>query len=324
MIIQFICNFLLAIFLLNLYLTKINHPNLLDKNILGYGSKKETKTGSGIVFSIILLINYTYYLFDQSLSELYPNKYYVFLIAIFILTIISFIDDLYSLDPIFRLICQLIIIYFSTTLINSYYFVIPIKIILFIYVIFWVYIINVTNFIDGSDGYLTVNAISFLLGIVIINQFLPNTYFSYWLAIILLPILLAFIYFNKPKAKLYMGDTGSVLIGYILGFCLLELITSKYWYLSIVLYAYPVLDCSLVTFNKIYSGKSIFNRNFSYFFQLPIKKIKKNNSKVLTISIIYNLMNLLIVFFILQTENKYLILLSVILSIIKIQIFRKI
>ena len=324
MIIQFICNFLLAIFLLNLYLKKINHPNLLDKNILGYGSKKKTKTGSGIVFSVILLINYTYFLFDQSLSEFYPNKYYVFLISIFILTIISFIDDLYSLDPIFRLISQLIIIYFSTALINSYYFVVPIKIILFIYVIFWVYIMNVTNFIDGSDGYLTVNAISFLLGIVIINQFLPNTYFSYWLAIILLPILLAFIYFNKPKAKLYMGDTGSVLIGYILGFCLLELITSKYWYLSIVLYAYPLLDCSLVTLNKIYAGKSIFNRNFSYFFQLPIKKLKKSNSKVLAISIIYNLINLLILYFILQTENKYLILLSVILSIIKIQIYRKI
>jgi UDP-N-acetylmuramyl pentapeptide phosphotransferase/UDP-N-acetylglucosamine-1-phosphate transferase len=322
MIIQFICNFLLTIFLLNLFLTKINKPDLLDKNILGFGSKK-TKTGSGIVFSIILLINYTYYLFDQSLSELYPNKYYVLLISIFILSTISFIDDLYSLDPIFRLVCQLIIIYFSTTLIDTYYFSVPIKIIMFLYIIFWVYIVNVTNFIDGSDGYLTVNAISFLLGIVIINQFLPNAYFSYWLAIILLPILLAFIYFNKPKAKLYMGDTGSVLIGYILGFCLLELITSQYWYLSIALYAYPVLDCSLVTLNKIYSGKSIFNRNFSYFFQLPFKN-SKNHYKVLSITIIYNFMNLLIVFFTLHTENKYLIILSVILSIIKIQIYRKI
>ena len=60
---------------------------------------------------------------------------------------------------------------------------------------------NITNFIDGSDGYLSVNAISFLFGILIINYFLPEKYFSYYLAIVLLPILLSFFISTNLKTN---------------------------------------------------------------------------------------------------------------------------
>ena len=55
MIILFVSNFLITLVLLKIYLTKLNHNILFDHNPLGYGSKKKTKTGAGIVFSIILL-----------------------------------------------------------------------------------------------------------------------------------------------------------------------------------------------------------------------------------------------------------------------------
>lgn len=323
MIVQFTINFILTSFLLYLYLTKINYNFLIDKNPLGLGSKKKTKTGSGIIFCFVLLINYIYYFFDPNLLGILPNRYYVFLISISLLSIISFFDDIIPLDPTIRLVAQIIIIYFSITLVDLYHFNLPFKLMLFSYLCFWIYIINITNFIDGADGYLTVNIISFALGLLIINQFLPNIFFSYHIAIVLLPILLSFIYFNKPKAKLYMGDSGSILIGYIVGFCLLELISSNYWYLSIALYSYPITDCSLTILKKIVSGTSVFNRNFSYFFQIPIRKLQKNNFQVLGISIIYNLLNLLIISLILYLDNPYLIILSIILSFIKIIIFTR-
>ena len=195
---------------------------------------------------------------------------------------------------------------------------------IFISLIFWIYITNITNFIDGSDGYLSVNAISFFLGIIIINQFYPEEFFSSNLAIIFFPILFSFIYFNKPKAKIYMGDTGSILIGYIIGFCLLEFILSEYWYLAISLYFYPFLDCSLTLIKKILSGKSVFKRDFDYFFLKPIKKLQRNNYKVLSISIIFNSLNLLIIFSILYFQIPFITLVSVILSFIKIKVFQSI
>jgi len=74
-------------------------------------------------------------------------------------------------------------------------------------------------------------------------------------------------------------------------------------------------------FELVFSGKSVFDRNFSYFFQLPLMKFQKNNYKVLTISIIYNFINLSIIYLILLLGNPYLVILSVILSIIKIIFF---
>ena len=70
---------------------------------------------------------------------------------------------------------------------------------------------------------------------------------------------------------MYLGDTGSILIGYIIGFCLIEILSSKYWYLCVSLYSYVILDCSLTKLKKILYGKSVFNRNFSYFFHTRMK-----------------------------------------------------
>ncbi len=322
MLIQFLFNFFLATILLYYYLIKINFVNLLDKNLSGYGSKKKTKTAAGIIFSLIVLINFVYYHISDNYGELLPNRFYVFILSIFLLSLISFFDDIKSLDPRLRLIAQTIITYFSLTLINLEYFNLPLKLLIFLSLFFWIYITNITNFIDGSDGYLAVNAISVFLGLIIINQFTHNIFFSYHIAIILIPILLSFIYFNRPKAKLYMGDTGSILIGYILGFCLLELIFSEYWFIAIALYSYPIFDCTLTLGKKVFSGRNIFNRDFDYFFLIPIKKLQKNNFKVLSVSIIFNLLNLALVTCIMYFENPLLILISIILTLTKLRVFQ--
>ncbi len=319
---QLIFNFIVTTILLGYYLNKINFINLFDKNPSGFGSKKKTKTASGIIFSVIIIINLTYYFLDKSYAEVLPNRFYIFILSIFLLSIISFLDDIKPLDPRLRLIAQTVIIYFSLSLVNLEYLNLPLKLAIFLSLVFWIYITNITNFIDGSDGFLTVNAISVFFGIIIINQFYPDIFFSYNLAVILLPILFSFIYFNKPKAKLYMGDTGSILIGYILGFCLIELIFSEHWYFAIGLYSYPFLDCSLTLIKKIISGRSVFKRDFDYFFLKPIKKLQKNNYKVLSISILHNLLNLLIIFCTAYFNNSYLIILCICLGFIKIRVFQ--
>ena len=322
MLFQIILNFLTSFFLLNLYLTKFTFNQLYDKNPSGFGSNKKTLTGSGIIFSIVLLINLIFYNFNVNYIEFLPNRFYIFILSIILLSFISFYDDLKPLDPRIRLIAQTIIIYFSLTLIDLEYFDLPLKLMIFISLFFWIYITNITNFIDGSDGYLSVNAISFFLGIIIINQFYPEEFFSNYLAIVLFPVLLSFIYFNKPKAKIYMGDTGSILIGYVMGFCLLEFILSDYWYLAISLYFYPFLDCSLTLIKKIISGRSVFKRDFDYFFLKPIKKKQINNYKVLAISVIYNILNLLTIFAVMYFQIPLLVIISIILSFMKIRVFQ--
>ena len=321
MIIQFLINFLLTLILLNIYLINIKFNSLIDNNAMGFGSKKKTKTASGIIFSLVLVLNLILLFFN--LDELLPNRFYILLLSIIFLSLISFYDDLKSLDPRLRLVSQAIIIYFSLTLINLNYIDLPIKLKIFIFLLLWIYTSNITNFIDGSDGYLTVNAIFFFLGIIIIDIYNPNLFFSYHLALIMLPILTAFIYFNKPPAKLYMGDTGSIIIGYIIGFCILELVSRGELIIAVSLYCYPFIDCTLTLSKKIVSGKSIFARDFDYFFLRPIKRKQNNNYIVLVITIIFNLLNLFNIFLISYFETLYLVVISIILSFVKIFVFTR-
>jgi len=305
------------------WFAKIKFKGLIDENELGYGSENKTVTGSGIIFILVLFPALIYYLNNESFSNLLPNRFYFFIIASVLISFLSLYDDFKSIDPLYRLIFQLSVVYFSLTLLKIDFLNLPFKLLIFLTILVWIYIINITNFIDGADGFLTINALAFFIGIVIFEFFIQGKLFSFHLSIVLIPILISFFCFNKPPAKLYMGDAGSVLLGYIIGFCFLELVFSGYWFLAISLYMYPLVDCSITLVNKVFKGYSPWARLFDYFFLIPIKKNQKNNRKVLLISLVCNMFNLSNVFFMLYFNNFLLFLISSIISFINIIIYKK-
>ena len=73
---------------------------------------------------------------------------------------------------------------------------------------FWVYLINIINFTDGSDGFLATNSIVIFIGIFLF-YFLKNDFnLSLSISTIFTPILIAYLIFNKPKAKLLWVTLG--------------------------------------------------------------------------------------------------------------------
>lgn len=314
---------LLFSFTLFFWFTKIKIKGLIDQNELGYGSKKKTLTGSGIIFILVLLPFLIYYLNNENIFNILPNRFYVFIIASVLISLVSLRDDFKPIDPLYRLIFQLTIVYFSLSLLKVDFLNLPLKLLFFFAVITWIYIMNITNFIDGADGFLAINALAFFIGITIFEYFVPGKLFSYNLSVVLIPILVSFFYFNKPPAILYMGDAGSVLLGYVIGFCFLELIFSGYWFVALSLYMYPLIDCTITLVNKLLRGYSPWARLFDYYFLIPIKKKQKNNKKVLFISFSYNMLNLINVFIMLYLNSFLLILISIIMAFINVTIYKK-
>jgi UDP-N-acetylmuramyl pentapeptide phosphotransferase/UDP-N-acetylglucosamine-1-phosphate transferase len=305
------------------WFAKIKFKGLIDQNELGYGSKKKTITGSGIVFILVLLPFLIYYLNNENIFNVLPNRFYIFIIASVLISFVSLYDDIKPIDPLYRLIFQLTVVYLSLTLLKVNFLNLPLKLLFFFTVIMWIYIINITNFIDGADGFLPINALTFFIGITIFEHFVPAKLFSYNLSVVLIPILVSFFYFNKPPAILYMGDAGSVLLGYIIGFCFLELIFSGYWFVAVSLYMYPLVDCSITLANKLLKGYSPWVRLFDYYFLIPIKKKQNNNKKVLFISFLYNILNLSNVFLMLYLNNFLLFLISTLMAFVNIMIYKK-
>jgi UDP-N-acetylmuramyl pentapeptide phosphotransferase/UDP-N-acetylglucosamine-1-phosphate transferase len=202
-----------------------------------------------------------------------------------------------------------------------------IKLNLIIYLYFFIYLINIINFTDGADGFLTLNSITFFLGILLFEYFETNFEFLFVISLIILPILLVFMIYNKPKAKIFMGDSGSIFLAYLIGFCSIELISLGKWYLVISLLSYTFLDCTITLIKKTINGYAPWARLFDYYFLKPIRINKKNNFLVFRYNLIYNILNLTVVFFQIYYGLNYLFILSIIFSLIlmnKYESFEKI
>ena len=276
---------------------KISYKLLLKYKNLDYDTtiikkKEPTVTSLGISFLFLLFFNIFYLLFTLDLVEILPNRYYLFFISIFILTLLSFKDDVKSIDPKIRLIFQLIFVYLSLTNLELQNLNIPLKLIILLALVAWVYLINITNFIDGSDGHCGLHVLFLLIGIICISYIENNFYFSTLLSFALIPVLLVFlIFYNRPPAISYMGDTGSILLGYIVGYIILERIFFQKDFFVISLFLYPVLDCTINLVNKTIKGYYPWARLADYFFLIPIKNGNHHN-KVYYLTIVYGVLNL--------------------------------
>ena len=88
----------------------------------------------------------------------------------------------------------------------------------FFFTVIWIIVLmNSLNFIDNMDGFAAVNS-SFICFAITILAFIYNQNYLADVSFILLLSVLGFLIFNFPPARIYMGDSGSLFIGFILGF----------------------------------------------------------------------------------------------------------
>ena len=86
------------------------------------------------------------------------------------------------------------------------------------FTIFWILlIINSINFTDNMDGFASINTSFICLALGIIS-FLSNQNYLADISLVLLFSISGFFILNFPPAKIYMGDSGSLFIGFVLGF----------------------------------------------------------------------------------------------------------
>lgn len=149
------------------------------------------------------------------LSDFIESKLYFALMAGVLLAIVSLIDDIFDLTPYIRLLTQAI------TASLAFYFLggieavdisglnITSPIILYpLALIGIVWFINLFNFLDGIDGYASLEAIIVAIILLIFSSNLIN--------LILIGSVAGFLFWNWPKARIFMGDIGSTQLGFIL------------------------------------------------------------------------------------------------------------
>ena len=274
-------------------------------------SKLITQNGGIIVISLFLILFLlctisNLALFESTgryfrLTEI--NRAYLIPISILILLITSMLDYKFKISPAIRLIIHFIVCYISLSLITFPIIsieILPLKVQFFFCLVFWIYVINATNFIDGIDGMLSICIISFMLSIILAFWLagFKNTKILYF-SLILLPLLFSFLIFNFPAAKIFMGDSGSIPLGYLMGYMIINLFIEKEYFLCFVGFLYPLLDVGITIVRKIKNKIYPWARLFDYFFLLPV--IKGGLSSV------FVLKKVIFLFFITSISNFFII-----------------
>ena len=237
----------------------------------------------------------------------------------------SFYDDIKNIHPNIRFFFQIFLVSISLPLVNFDFLTIlfPFKLIIIFSIFFWVYIINITNFIDGLDGFLTCYSIFFFINNIIFFNLFDDSNILYFLSLIFFPMCTAFLFYNRSPAKVFMGDSGSIFLGYYFGLCSLFYISINRLDIMISLLCYPVIDCSLTIIKKMINGSYPWERLFDYYFLKPVKLYNKKHNYVLAFFIVYLILLTFNLFMQIYFDLKYFCILSIIFSLILIKIYNK-
>lgn len=134
----------------------------------------------------------------------------------------------------------------------------------FLISVFWVIlIINSINFIDNMDGLAVVVTGSICYQSILLTYSLNQNKLTD-LSVVLLFVILGFLIYNFPPAKLYLGDSGSLFIGFCLGFLsILFTWNSEQDYLLsyalspvLLFFTIPLLDFLVIMWHRISNGIS--------------------------------------------------------------------
>ena len=154
-------------------------------------------------------------------------------------------------------------------------------------------IINSINLLDGIDGLAASISIFILMVFSFLNFYQGDTFLTV-LSISLLGSLIGFLFYNLSPAKIFLGDSGSLLCGFIIG--ILTISTSSLSHtrlnnfsdeliIKIILatISIPVLDLLRLFFVRIMSGKSPFNGDRNHLHHILVDAGVSNNKTILVI-----------------------------------------
>jgi len=278
--------FLLYIPFINiLYALKFKlNPDQKKKDIFGkstsifnklHGHKGGTPIGGGILIVIYMLI------FNFSVAKLYDLPLLTnILLCFFLFGLIGFYDDFtkifektkttFGLRVRHKFLIQTVV-----ALVVSYFFIVntssePLTIIpnliiissvavkfalLFLSILFFTNAFNIT---DGLDGLSAGSLILSLIPLALVSYFTQNLPSGFFITS-LIGSLVAYLYFNVPPARIFMGDTGALAFGST--FALLCFINNVFYLLPFLGFLYIIegLSSLIQWTSKKYRNKKVFN-----------------------------------------------------------------
>ena len=193
--------------------------------------------------------------------------------AVVLLTVLGFIDDMFPIAPLRRLAVQAVAVILAVSMMPAELRAIPIVPIAVeraAEIVAGLWFVNLVNFMDGIDWMTVAETVPCTASIFIFALLGAAPPPAGSVALALCGAMLGFAPFNRPVAKLFLGDVGSLPIGLLLFWLLLQLAGSGHLAAAMLLPLYYVADTTITLLRRIVRGERITEAHRTHFYQLAV------------------------------------------------------
>lgn len=255
-----------------------------------------------------------------SFNDDWSKEFVAILVGAGILGVLGVIDDCKALDAkikfVFQIIAAFVVVFYGDIRISvisnpnvfsqSPYLVLPMWVSISVSVLWIVFMTNAVNFIDGLDG--LAAGVSAIMSMSLV--FIAITYHEYSIALMgiaLMGACFGFLPFNFNPAKIFMGDTGSMFLGYMLSVLSVQGMFKSYAVISfavpIIMLGLPLFDALFAMLRRMLSGKNPMSADRGH---LHHRLYDMGFSQKQTVFILYAISGVLGITSILLSEQRFL------------------
>ncbi|QWR77426.1 hypothetical protein [Candidatus Magnetomonas plexicatena] len=215
-------------------------------------------------------------------------------LIIFAMGVLGFLEDIFSLSTMLRLIIQLtlsiLMVYITLGAPHT-----PVEILLFIFwCIFLTATANFYNFMDGINGIAGVTGVLSFLFMAFYAFLGAMQYDCALLAVILCGACAGFLPLNFPKGKVFMGDVGSLLLGFAFAFMVMKMSTSVGTFMCLSMFLCTFYADSFVTIYYRFSlGESLTQAHRRHLYQYMSNELAMPHWKV---TLLYGVVQIIVGF----------------------------
>lgn len=230
--------------------------------------KLPTPQGAGIaVVGATLTVATATILLSRSTS---PELPLAIVIACIFLAAVGAADDIRSVPVLPRLLFQAIAVGMIVAVIPSGMQIVPALPLWLertLVLIAGLWFVNLVNFMDGLDWMTVSETVPIAAALVVLGLLGNITPTTTLVAAALGGAMLGFAPFNRPVAKVFLGDVGSLPIGLLVGWCLLELAYRGQLVAALILPLYYLADATVTILRRLLAGETIWAAHRSHFYQ---------------------------------------------------------
>jgi UDP-N-acetylmuramyl pentapeptide phosphotransferase/UDP-N-acetylglucosamine-1-phosphate transferase len=241
------------------------HRDILDRPNERSSHRVATPRGGGIAVVGSVLLAWIV----LARTESVPSGVFGIVLGAVLLAAVSWFDDLRGLSPVVRLLAQAAAVLIGIFVLSGPHEPLHLAAIGLV----WIWWINLFNFMDGIDGLAGSEAAAIGAGLLLFASVGAGADPALrMLAAALTGAAIGFLVWNWSPAKIFLGDVGSVPLGYILGFLLLDLAVRGYWKIALILPLYFLADATVTLARRLLRGERVWQAHREHFYQQAVRR----------------------------------------------------